>query len=164
MELKIQVAIIGAAFIVLLILMAITKKITKKVSLVKKLEPNRKKVVLNSFYFIYYLVFITAVIIILGIDLKELSIFFSSVFAILGIALFAQWSLLSNLTASVILFFYHPLKIGDKVRILDKEFDFTGVVKDITGFYVHIKTSSGKDITVPNSVVLQKGIEFLEGI
>lgn len=162
MELKIQIALIAGSFIVLLILMAITKKITKKVSLVKNLEPNRKKVVLNVFYFLYYLVFITAVIIILGIDLQEVSIFISSILAILGIALFAQWSLLSNLTASIIIFFYHPLKIGDRVKILDKEFDFTGEVIDITGFYTMIKTDEDQEISIPNSLVLQKGIKFFK--
>lgn len=162
MELKIQIALIAGSFVILLILMAITKRITKKVSLVKELEPNRKKVVLNAFYFLFYLVFAIAVIIILGIDLKELSIFISSVLAILGIALFAQWSLLSSLTASIIIFFYHPLKIGDRVKILDKEFDFTGVVTDITGFYVMIRTDEEQEISIPNSLVLQKGIKFLK--
>lgn len=162
MDVKIQIALLAAAFLVLIALMTLTKRITKRVTLVKNLEPNRKKVVENAFYFIYYLVFIAAVIIILGIDLKDLSIFFSSVLAIIGIAFFAQWSLLSNLTASIIIFFYHPLKIGDTVRVLDKEFDSTGTVINMTGFYVLIETENNQKVTVPNSVVLQKGIEFLK--
>lgn len=162
MELKIQIALIAAAFIILIILMGITKRVTRKVTLVKNLEPNRRKVVLNAFYFGYYLLFLTAIIIILGIELKELSVFLSSILAVIGIAFFAQWSLLSNITASIIIFFYHPLKIGDKVRILDKEFDFTGKVTDITGFYVMMTTEDNQKITIPNSLVLQKGIEFLK--
>lgn len=161
MELKIQIGLITAAFIILIILMSITKRITKKVTLVKRLEPNRKKVVLNAFYFGYYLLFLTAIIIILGIELKDLSLFLSSVLAVIGVAFFAQWSLLSNITASIIIFFYHPLKIGDKVKILDKEFDFTGTVKNITGFYILIETDKKQQITIPNSVVLQKGIEYI---
>ena len=61
------------------------------------------------------------------------------------------------------LFFYHPLKIGDKIKVLDKEFDSVGTVTDITGFYVLIENESGQKVTVPNSTVLQKGIEFLKG-
>tara|TARA_R110002073_G_scaffold128999_3_gene275155 strand:+ start:122854 stop:123342 length:489 start_codon:yes stop_codon:yes gene_type:complete len=162
MELKIQIALIAAAFVILITLMGITKKITRKVSLVKSLEPHRRKVVLNSFFFGYYVLFFTAIIIILGIELKELSVFLSSILAVIGIAFFAQWSLLSNITASIIIFFYHPLKIGDKVRILDKEFDFVGKVTDITGFYVMMMTEENQKITIPNSLVLQKGIEFLK--
>tara|TARA_R110000787_G_scaffold32138_2_gene84915 strand:+ start:1570 stop:2097 length:528 start_codon:yes stop_codon:yes gene_type:complete len=161
LELKMQIAFIAIAFLLLIILMSITKKITRKVSLVKKLEPHRKKVVLNMFYFVYYLIFIISVILILGIDLRAISSFLASILAILGVAFVAQWSLLSNITASVIIFFYHPLKIGDKVKILDKELDFSGTVKNITGFYVLIETDTKQQITIPNSLVLQKGIEFL---
>ena len=163
LELQMQILYIAISFVVLIILMAITKRITKKVTLVKQLEPNRKKVVLNSFYFLYYLIFITAIIIISGIKLEDVTIFLSSVIALLGVAFFARWSLLSNLTASIIIFFYHPLKIGDKIRILDKEFDSSGTVTDITGFYVLIEVESGQKVTVPNSTILQKGVEFLKG-
>jgi small-conductance mechanosensitive channel len=141
--------------------MVVTKRITRRVTLVKKLEPNRKKVVLNAFYFLYYLVFAVAMIFILGIKLEDVTIFFSSLIALLGVAFFAQWSLLSNLTASIIIFFYHPMKIGDRVRIMDSEFKSDGVVKNITGFYTMIELDNGRSVSMPNSLILQKGIEFI---
>lgn len=161
-RIQIQILVIAVAFIVMILLMAVTKKITKKVSLVKSLDPNRKKVVLSTFYFIYYALFSMVIILTLGIDLKEVSIFLSSVMAIIGVAFFAQWSLLSNLTSSVIIFFYYPLKIGNKIRILDKEIDSSGVVINITGFYVMLKTDKGEEISIPNSIILQRGIQYLD--
>ena len=140
------------ALLGLIVLMSFTKRLTKKITLVKKLEPNRKKIVLNTFYFIYYLVFFAVLTIILGIDLEKLSYFISSMIAVLGIAFVAQWSLLSNLTASIIIFFYHPLKIGDNVKILDKEFDFKGEVTNITGFYITIRTEEKQEIIIPTSI------------
>lgn len=160
MNIEYKIIFIGISLLVLFILMSLTKRVTKKITLVKKLEPNRKKIVLNTFYFLYYLFFFAVLTVILGIDLEKLSYFISSMIAVLGIAFVAQWSLLSNLTASIIIFFYHPLKIGDKVRILDKEFDFKGEVTNITGFYITIHTDERQDIIIPNSLVLQKGIEF----
>lgn len=162
MELKYQIIFLAASLFILILLMAITKRITKKVSIVKSLEPNRKKVVINTFYFLYYVLFFTAVIIILGINLHDLTIFFSSLLAIIGIAFFAQWSLLSNLTASIIIFFYHPLKIGDNIRVLNKDYNISGKVINMTGFYVLIETEEEKEVTVPNSIVLQSGIEFVK--
>ena len=162
MDLKIQIALLAGAFIILIALMALTKRLTQKVTLMKSLEPNRKKVVENTFYFVYYVIFFVAVILILGINIEDLTIFFSSLLAIIGIAFFAQWSLLSNLTASVIIFFYHPLKIGDRVKVLDKEMNAMGTVVNMTGFYVLIESESGQKVTVPNSTVLQKGIEFIK--
>ena len=97
-----------------------------------------------------------------AIDFKQITVLFSSVLAILGIALFAQWSIFSNLTASVVLFFYHPVRIGDKIRILDNNFDWVGRVTNMTGFYFFMKTEKGENITLPNNLVIQKGIEILE--
>ncbi len=160
-ELHLQILLTVIAVILLMIIIGLTKGITKRVTLVKKLEPNRRKVVLNLFYFLYYLVFFAAILFIYGIDFKDFSIFLSSILAVLGVAFVAQWSLLSNLTSSVIIFFYYPLKIGDNIRILDKDFDFNGKVVNITGFYVFIVTEDGKKVSIPNSLILQKGIQYL---
>ena len=55
-----------------------------------------------------------------GLDYQGLWLVTSSLFAVIGVALFAQWSLLSNITASVVIFFAFPYRIGDKVKIVDK--------------------------------------------
>ena len=88
-------------------------------------------------------------------------VFVSSVMAILGIAFVAQWSILSNITAGIILFFNHPLKIGDYVKILEKDFIIEGTVDDITYFFVHIETSEKEKITISNSLILQKIISII---
>lgn len=162
LDLKIQILLVAVALVIMFLLMTFTKRITRKVSAVKNLEPNRRKVVLNSFYFLYYLIFAAALIIILGIKFEDVTIFFSSVIALLGVAFFAQWSLLSNLTASIIIFFYHPLKIGDRVKILDGEFKSEGIIKNITGFYTMMELDNGRSVSIPNSLILQKGIEIIK--
>lgn len=81
--------------------------------------------------------------------------------AILGIAFVAQWSLLSNITAGLILFFNHPLKIGDHIKILEKDFVIEGIVNDITFFFIHIKTENNEKITISNTVILQKTISIV---
>jgi len=45
---------------------------------------------------------------------------------------------------------------------LDKDFDWSGEVKDITGFYLFMKTDDNRNITIPNSLVIQRGIEILD--
>ena len=47
---------------------------------------------------------------IFGAEFQNLVVVFSSVFAVLGIALFAVWSILSNVTAGIIMFFSFPFK------------------------------------------------------
>ncbi|WBX73753.1 mechanosensitive ion channel [Tenacibaculum pacificus] len=127
------------------------------------IEPHRRKLILNLFYLVYYVVFFFLLLLTLGIELKQIGVFASSILAVLGVGFFAQWSMLSNLTASVILFFYHPMRIGDTIKIIDKEYDFTGEVKNITGFYVLLHVAEGnRKITIPNTTILYKGIELID--
>ncbi|CAA0224345.1 mechanosensitive ion channel domain-containing protein [Tenacibaculum maritimum] len=144
-------------------LIQVTKKLTKKYITEYSIEPHRRKLILNILYLIYYLVFGVFLLIIFGVNFKEVLIFASSILAVLGVGFFAQWSILSNLTASVILFFYHPMRIGDNIRIVDKEYDFVGVVKNITGIYVQLYVEDGnREITIPNTVILYKAIEIIK--
>lgn len=151
---------------ILIILMITTiviiKKAIRKFSFVQAIEINRRKVIFNICYFIIYLVSGFFLAIIWGVKFQEFTIFISSVLAVLGIGFFAQWSILSNLTASFILFFYHPIRIGHRIKIIDKDYNWIGEVKNITAFYFFIKTDDGENISLPNSLVMQKGIQILE--
>ncbi len=78
--------------------------------------------------------FILALIIeafVFGAEFKEMAVVFSSVFAILGIALFAIWSILSNVTSGIIMFFSFPYKVGDKVSIHDKDFPVEAIIEEL---------------------------------
>ena len=85
----------------------------------------------------------------------------STLLTALGIAFFAQWSLLSNITSSIILFFNHPLKLGDTIKVLDKDYPFEGEITELSYFFIHLKTQTGEIITIPNSLVLQKSISVV---
>ena len=148
--------------IISIIIVLYFNRAIERFSFIKSIELNRRKIVYKLFHLAVYIIAGISLLAIWGVDLEQFSVFISSALAVIGIAFFAQWSLLSNLTASVILFFNHPVRLGNRIRILDKDFDWTGRVVDITGFYLFMKTDDGREITIPNSVVLQKGIEILD--
>lgn len=150
--------------IVVLIIIFVTKKAIHKFSFVRSMEVNRRKVIFYLSYLVIYILSAFFLAAIWGFDLKQLIVILSSIFAVLGVGFFAQWSILSNITASVILFFSHPLRIGDRIKIIDKDYDFTGTVTDISSFYLFMITDEGKRITLPTTVVMQKGIELLDNI
>jgi len=109
------------------------------------------------------LIYITLIVIISfiwGVDEQQLLIYISSFLTILGIAFFAQWSILSNITAGLILFINYPVKIGDAITILEKDNNITGEIKDIGAFFITLKTSEKDLITIPNAVILQKNIKY----
>lgn len=103
-------------------------------------------------------VFVLLVCLVLGIGYGQLAIFFSSVFAVVGVALFAQWSILSNITASLIIFFGFPYRVGDWVKVVDKDDEILGQILEISSFHVIIHRLSGDIVTYPNSLILQKAV------
>ncbi|WP_378178578.1 mechanosensitive ion channel domain-containing protein [Aquimarina sp. SS2-1] len=157
---ELLLTLILVSTIILAILL--TKRAIRRFSFVKSIDVNRRKIIFNLSYLVIYITAGSLLALIWGVDHRQFALFISSILAVLGVGFFAQWSILSNLTASVILFFSHPLRIGDRIRVLDKDFDWTGQVKDITGFYLFMKTDDGRNITLPNALVIQKGIEILD--
>lgn len=135
--------------------------ISKVFQSVARIDTGQRKVyrkVVNLFMSIVLVVILSAI---WGVDQSEIALFVSSVLTVMGIAFFAQWSILSNITASLILFFNHPLKIGDTIKVLDKEYPFEGEIIDLTYFFVYVKISSTETLTIPNNVLLQKAIVVL---
>jgi hypothetical protein len=55
----------------------------------------------------------------LDVNEKQLLIYISYLLTILGITSFVQWSLLSNITAGIIMYRNYHVKIGDGVTILE---------------------------------------------
>ena len=97
-----------------------------------------------------------------GVDFKNLGLVMSSVFAVIGVAFFAQWSILSNITSGIIMFFTFPYKIGDYVVIHDKEFDYEGIIEDIKAFQIILRNKNNNIIAYPNSMLLQKGVTVIK--
>lgn len=117
------------------------------------------------FKYINILVIIIAAFLLLpswGIGIGDLSLLFSSVFAVIGVALFAIWSILSNVTAGIILFFSFPYKIGNRIKIHDKDMPVEAIIEDIKAFHLHLRTSDGELITYPNNLILQKAVSLIE--
>jgi small-conductance mechanosensitive channel len=128
------------------------------------LQRGRRKMIVKATHLFS---FITATILlsaIWGLEQNEIAVFVGTILTALGIAFFAQWSLLSNITSSLLLFFNHPIKIGSTIKVLDKDYPFEGEVTDLTYFFVHLKTESGEIITIPNSIILQKSISVIEKV
>jgi small-conductance mechanosensitive channel len=99
---------------------------------------------------------------ILGADTSDITLVFSSVFAVIGIALFAIWSILSNVTSGVIMFFSFPYKVGDKIRIHDNDFPVEAVIEDIRAFQLYLRTDNGDLVTYPNNLILQKAVTLVK--
>jgi len=112
-----------------------------------------------------FLLVITLIILLItiwGVRPQNIFLAISSIFAIIGVAFFAQWSVLSNVTTGFVLFFTQQLKIGTKIEILDKDFPTIAEVEDIKSFYVYLRGEDGQRYIYPNNLFLQKGFSIVE--
>jgi len=125
---------------------------------------NLARVRLMVRYINFLMVFIATFLLMFvwGVKAEQLSLVFSSVFAVIGIGLFAVWSILSNITSGVIMFFSFPYKIGDEIKIHDKDAPLEGIIEDIKAFHLYLRTHEGELITYPNNLVLQKAISLVK--
>jgi small-conductance mechanosensitive channel len=154
------------ASVFLLLFLVIIRLILKKLiyKLGRKTNINDARIRLISRYTTVTLVLLALLVetFIFGAQLKDLALLFSSVFAVIGIALFAIWSILSNITSGVIMFFSFPYKVGDKIQIHDKDFPIEAIIEDIRAFQLHLRLDNGDLVTYPNNLMLQKAVTLVE--
>jgi small-conductance mechanosensitive channel len=126
------------------------------------LQRGRRKMIIKAVQLLSFLAATVLLSAIWGLEQNEIAVFVGTILTALGIAFFAQWSLLANVTSSLLLFFNHPIKIGDRIKVLDKDYPFEGEVTDLTYFFVHIKSNEGEITTIPNSLLLQKSVSVTD--
>ena len=151
----------GVLFLILLITRALIMGLIRRFSHSEQIIDRRVQLITKLINYVILGCALVGVFIIWGVDVRNLGVIVSSIFAVIGIAFFAQWSILSNITSGVIMFFTFPYKIGDRIMIHYKEYEYIGIIEDIKTFHIVIVNDAGQRITYPNSLLLQKGVSIL---
>lgn len=144
------------AFVIYAVLQIATAKSLKRYG--QELQfPDQRVFYIKKFFKVFYVTtLLTSIVLIWGIDLQAALVILSSLFAVVGVGLFANWSILSNITASFIIFFTAPYKIGDTIRIVEGDESTEGRIEDIKLFYLKIRDSKGQIVSYPNNLIMQK--------
>lgn len=153
----------GVLIAVLLILRYITAKAVRRVGRLSDIVEARTLLITKYISILITIIGVGLLIFIWNINVKDVGIAFASVFTIIGVALFASWSILSNITAGVVLFFSYPFKIGDRVKIFDKDIENQEPyrIEDIRAFHVSLRKENGELLVYPNNLMMQKAITLL---
>jgi small-conductance mechanosensitive channel len=123
------------------------------------LQKTRGKIIKKLFLVLITVIKLLFILTVWGVKQSELLMFMASVLTVIGIALFAQWSHLSNITSGIIIFFSHSIKLDDTVVIIDKDYEVEGRISDISIFFVKLKTKEGEEIFLPNNIFMQKMVK-----
>ena len=152
----------GILLVVVFIVRIIVSKLIRRYAKLSQIIEHRTKLVVKYIHLLINIIAVFTLILIWGVETKDLFFTISSLTTVLGVGMFAQWSILSNITSGIILFFSFPFKIGDIIRIHDKEFPFEAEIEDIRAFHIYMKTKDGEMITYPNNLLLQRGISIIK--
>lgn len=134
----------------------ISNKILKGAMQKFEFKSQRKAIIVKI---INFLLFLVTGIVLLGVwevNPNDLALYFVSIFTVIGIAFFAQWSHLSNITAGIIIFFTHPARVSDSISILDGDKIIEGKIVDMGLFFVNMISPDKNKILISNTLFLQK--------
>jgi small-conductance mechanosensitive channel len=146
----------------LLLLRFTLKQSAKRIARRDEINIGRTRLMFKYINILVSFIAFFLLLIIWGVEIREITVLFSSIFAIIGIGLFAIWSILSNVTSGIIMFFFLPYKIGDKIKINDKDFPLEAIIEDIKAFQMHLRTDDNELVTYPNNLLLQKSVTLLK--
>ncbi len=138
-------------------------RILKRMAIRYNFDENRRKVISKISSLTIFVMACVIVFGIWGVDKDQVGIYITSIVTILGVAFFAQWSHLSNISAGVILYFNHPVKMGDRVTLKSESNPLSGIIKDIGLFFTTLKTDDNERILIPNSSFLQSIVSVQDG-
>ncbi|MDW3210554.1 MAG: mechanosensitive ion channel family protein [Reichenbachiella sp.] len=157
-KLIIQSSLSVGLLIVYSIAKFLTRRYTEKFATSRKFKKGRAAdtaKIINSTFTVTCLILLGFI---WNITFEGIAIYFASFFTVAGIALFASWSILSNITASAVLFFSFPHRIGTKIRIVDGDNTIEGTIIDMTLFSLQLEVEKKKTVFYPNNLALQKPI------
>jgi len=152
----------GFVLLILVIIRFITITLIKKIGRKSGINDARIKLISRYITVTLFLIALLIESFVFGAEPKDLAVVFSSVFAVIGIGLFAIWSILSNITSGIIMFFSFPYKVGDKIQIHDKDFPIEAIIEDIRAFQIHLRLDNGDLVTYPNNLMLQKAVTLIQ--
>lgn len=91
-----------------------------------------------------------------GVNFASVTVFATTTITLLGVALFASWSMISNVTAYFVLLLHPSYARGNRLRVLDGDNYVEGAIADLTLFSTKLHTPQGETILYPNNLLLSR--------
>jgi small-conductance mechanosensitive channel len=106
---------------------------------------------------ILYLVTSILILTIFGVNLGGLWAILSTILAMVAIGFVAVWSLLSNVSSTVIILLFRPFAVGDELEFAGEQ--VKGKVVDLNFLYTTLRETDGTLIQIPNNLFFQKSVK-----
>lgn len=141
-----------------LIIDAISRMVLRRSVDASGLLRRQARTVARTVRIITVVIALSALFIVWGIDIEGVLLLATSVLTLTGVALFAQWSILSNVTAYFILLMQDGFKRGNFVRVVELDNYIEGTVADIGPFNTRLVTEDRVTVLIPNNAMLARSV------
>jgi small-conductance mechanosensitive channel len=121
-----------------------------------KFKSEAKKKAYHTVKLVLTLITIAVLLIVWGIDFSGLLLISTSLITLTGVALFASWSLLSNVTSYFVLLFHNSFRRGNFIRVIDTDNYMEGFISEVNLFNTKIITEDREIIVYPNNLILTR--------
>lgn len=101
-------------------------------------------------------VLVVALFIIWGFDFSGLLVIATSVITVVGIALFASWSILSNVTAFILLLVHSSYRRGNYIRVIDVDNYIEGYIAEVNLINTRLITEDREVVIYPNNLLITR--------
>ncbi len=111
---------------------------------------------LSAFNILLLIVVVASTLIVWGFDFRGLLTLSASIVAVTGVALFAGWSLLSNITAFFVLLAHASYRRGNFIRVIEADNYIEGYISEINLFSTKLISESREVVIYPNNLLLSR--------
>lgn len=115
-----------------------------------RLKPNALEKARISIRMVTNIISIVLILFVWGFDFNGLMTMSVGLIALLGVSLFASWSILSNVTAFFVLVFHESYKRGNFIRVIVGDNYLEGYISEINLFNTKLITEEKEIIVYPN--------------
>lgn len=136
------------------VLMAVIRRVSGRIVRRRPQQEKEIRLVSGMIRNLALVVIFLALLEAVNVPLGNLWTAVSTVIALVAIGFFAVWSVLSHMTAAVVLFFQRPFRPGDMLQLADD--NYTGEVLKTGLFYTTVRDSDDGLSQIPNNILFQR--------
>jgi len=145
---------IAVALLVLVLVMAVIRRIRSRLISLRPQHQREIRMTFKVVTFTAFVIIVMATLESLNVPLGNVWTAVSTVLALVAIGFVAVWSILSHMTASLVILLQRPFRTGDNLQLGDEE--YVGQVIKTGLFYTHVRDSEGGVSLIPNNILFQK--------
>ncbi|MBU2740983.1 MULTISPECIES: mechanosensitive ion channel domain-containing protein [Acidithiobacillus] len=112
-------------------------------------------------WFLWLLVWVV-VLRVWAVDVTAICTTFVSLLAVIGVGMLALWAMVSNITARFFIWFWQPLRLGQRIEIFPEA--LIGEVVEENLMFTELKQDDGAVVVIPNNFFFQRVIRRLPDV